>query len=171
MNNVSYTKTMSCEKKLKTWDSCITLVIHPEILLEKSCTTSSYIEPANISYTYKVTNTGDTPLYNVTIYDETLSIHILGPFDLGVSEFQQGNAGLLNMSAGTYYNEANATGTDMLGLEVDARDDANCVIEEEPPEFVGGVIDETITDETRITVLALLGVFLSGVLILVLRKG
>ena len=171
MNNASYTKIDGCEKIVKSWDSCVTLVIHPELLLQKSCATTSSIEPANISYTYKVTNTGDTPLYNVTVYDETLSAHILGPSDLAVSEYQIGNNGLLNMSAGTYFNEANATGTDMLGLTVEIHDDATCIIEEEPPEYVGGVIEEAITDETRVTLFALFGVLLSGVLFMVLRKS
>ncbi len=171
MNNASYTKTMSSEKILKSWDSCVTLVIHPEILLEKSCTTSSLIEPANISYSYKVTNTGDTPLYNVTVYDETLSALILGPIDLGVTEFQIGNTELLNKSAGTYYNVANATGVDMLGLTVESHDDATCVIKEEPPEYVGGIIEEAITDETRMTLFALFGVLVSIVLFMVLRKS
>jgi len=169
MNNASYTKIIGCEKLVKSWDSCVTLVIHPEILLQKTCSTTSSIEPANISYTYKVTNVGDTPLYNVTVYDETLSVLILGPIDLGVSEFQIGNSELLNMSAGDYYNLANATGTDMLGLTVETHDDTTCNIDEEPQD-VGGLIEEAITDETRITVFALLGVLVSGVLFLVLRK-
>ena len=171
MNNASYTKILGCEKMVKSWDSCVTLVIHPEILLEKNCVSSSIYEPANITYTYKVTNTGDTPLYNVTVYDETLSQLILGPIDLGVLAFQEGNAELLNKSAGTYDNEANATGTDMLGLEVESRDDATCVIKEKPPDYVGGVIMEAITDETRITVITLLSLLITGVLILVLRKS
>ena len=170
MNNASYTKLIGCEKIIKSWDSCDTLVIHPEIQLQKTCTTTSSIEPANISYSYKVTNVGDTPLYNVTVYDETLSILILGPVDLLVSEFQNGNSELLNKSAGTYYNLANATGTDMLGLTVETHDDTTCYLDEEPPDYVGGKIEEAITVETRNKLYVLFGLLVSGVMLLALRK-
>ena len=170
MNNASYSKLVGCDTIIKSWDSCITEVIHPELLLEKNCATSSVNEPADITYTYKVTNTGDTPLYNAIVYDETLSMKLMGPIDLGVSDFQQNTTKLLNMSAGSYYNEANASGVDMLGLMVDSRDDATCIIIK-PPNDVGGVIEEAITDEQRNKIMIVLGVLTASIFILVFRES
>jgi uncharacterized repeat protein (TIGR01451 family) len=151
MNNASYTGLRGCENMTKYWDSCTTLVIHPEITLVKTCEISSEYEPADITYTYRVTNTGDTPLYNVTVYDETYDVMILGPVALNPTEFAQQNHMVYNLPQGTYINDANATGTDFLDKIVVDYDDVFCTIKEEPP-TVGGEIYTAITLEQRITI-------------------
>ena len=150
MNNASYTGLIGCETMTKYWDSCTTQVIHPELTLVKTCEASKQYEPADITYTYRVTNTGDTPLSNVTVYDETYDVLILGPTALNPMEFTQQNYMVYNRSAGTYLNVANATGTDFLNLTVVDYDDASCTIKVEP--IVGGEIYTAVTLEQRIVI-------------------
>ena len=59
----------------------------------------------------------------------------------------------------------------MLGLTVETHDDETCYIDEETPPYVGGLIEEAITDETRNKLYVLFGVLVSGVMLLVLRKN
>ena len=77
--------------------------------------------PADIMYTYTVENTGDSDLFNVTVYDETLAITILGPIDLAMGEEDTVEYILLDMPEGTYTNTATSTGFDEGGHEVTAR--------------------------------------------------
>jgi hypothetical protein len=122
-------------------------VITPAILLEKSCSLSSPTEPSNITYTYVVTNTGDTALLGVTIYDETLDILILGPVDLGPGEYAEGAHTILNASAGIYSNTANATGVDVLGLTVLDEDTETCTVQQVI--IIGGEVSRTPLESRR----------------------
>ncbi len=154
MNNVSYTDVTGCENIVKWWDTCETPVIHPEITLSKECATSSQIEPANITYTYTVTNTGDTSLSDVYVYDETHTALILGPITLDPMESAGSTMKILNVSKGTYLNTANATGFDFLGMRVEDHDDAQCTIRGESLP-VGGEIYPAVSDEQRLMITAL----------------
>ena len=129
INNASYTGLSECEKTIKTWDTCETQVINPDINLLKDCMVSSIVEPSNITYTYTVTNTGNTPLTDVYVYDETLDQLILGPINLDIAEFALGEYILYDKQAGVYLNTANATGMDMLGGTVTDHDAAECEIQ------------------------------------------
>lgn len=95
---------------------------------------------------------------------------ILGPFDLGVTLYQENSTMLLNMSKGNYDNIANATGTDMLGLTVVSHDVASCIIKEKPPDDVGGVIMDAISNEQRYAVYSVFAGLLVAVLYLVFKK-
>jgi uncharacterized repeat protein (TIGR01451 family) len=149
MNNVSYTEIIGCEAMVKWWDTCETPVIHPEITITKECATSFQIEPANITYTYTVTNTGDVPLSDVYVYDETHTSLILGPITLDPMESDGSTMEILNQPMGTYIDTANATGYDFLGLRVEDHDTAQCTIRGESPP-VGGEIYPAVTYEQRL---------------------
>ncbi|MFH1180599.1 MAG: hypothetical protein V1710_09570 [Candidatus Bathyarchaeota archaeon] len=164
MNNASYTELLGCENMIKWWDSCETLVIHPEITLTKDYTQSSQIEPANIIYTYTVTNTGDTPLSDVYVYDETHVVKILGLISLNPTESDSSTFNIYNVSEGTYTNTANATGIDFLDLKVEDHDTAVCTIRgDNPPPDVGGEIYAAITTEQRLTIIIALILLSAGI--------
>jgi archaellum component FlaG (FlaF/FlaG flagellin family) len=99
-------------------------VIHPAISLTKTASPSTpQLAPANFTYTYVVTNTGDVSLSGVTIYDQTFNQLILSiPGTLLVGQSATGNYGPVaypNVTA-SYTNYANATGTDQNGTVVHA---------------------------------------------------
>ena len=129
----------------------------PSISLVKECSASSNMAPADITYTYTVENTGDSDLFDVTVYDETLALTILGPIDLAMGEEDTGEHTLLNMPEGTYTNTATATGFDEGGHEVSDSDTATCRIST----MVGGEIIEAVSEYTRrviaVTASALIG--------------
>ena len=165
-NNASYIQLASFVNVINYWDSCETNVIHPQITLIKDCTLSKIWQPADITYNYTVTNTGDTPLSDVYIYDETLMINILGPIDLDPSQSMNAQYVLLNQNAGLYNNTALATGIDILGLTVSDYDNAVCFILESqinPSDNVGGEIIPAISNLQRIIVLSLTTVLLLAI--------
>ncbi len=162
-NNASYTEFTGCERLLKSWDTCDTVVIHPVITLTKDCSKSSSIEPADITYTYTVTNTGDTPLSDVYVYDETVPEKILGPIALNPLESDTSTRTITNVGNGTYSNTANATGVDFLGLTVEDHDTAECTIHGEPPPDVGGEIYAAVSDQQRQLFIFALAVLVVGV--------
>ena len=100
----------------------------PSISLVKECQVSSTMAPADITYTYTVENTGDSDLFDVTVYDETLAITVLGPIDLPMGEEASDEHTLLDQPEGLYSNMATATGFDEGGHEVNDSDSAECRI-------------------------------------------
>ncbi len=139
INVVNYTSVPETAEMIRNFSRCCVEVLNPAILVEKTCGVSNPLEPANITYTYRVTNAGNTILFNVTAYDETLDILILSAASLGPGVFAEDTHTLFNMSAGDYNNVANATGFDILGLKVVDHDSAFCTIAEEEI-IVGGEI-------------------------------
>jgi len=113
-------------------------ISEPSISLVKECSASSNMAPADITYTYTVENTGDSDLFDVIVYDETLALTILGPIDLTIGEDETGEHTLFDMPEGTYTNTATATGFDEGGHEVTNSDTATCRIST----MVGGEIIE-----------------------------
>jgi archaellum component FlaG (FlaF/FlaG flagellin family) len=111
-------------------------VIHPAISLTKTADPSTpQIAPANFTYTYVVTNTGDVALIGVTIYDQTFNQLILGPVPLSVGQSATGTWGPVtypNVTA-SYTNYANATGTDQNGTVVHAFAQATVYLYVPPP--------------------------------------
>jgi uncharacterized repeat protein (TIGR01451 family) len=90
-------------------------VIHPSISLTKTPSAPKVLTGSNVTYTYNVTNTGDTTLSgNVT--DNLLGL--IGTFTLG-----PGNSAVFTATATLTTNTTNtatATGVDQLGTEVSA---------------------------------------------------
>ncbi len=101
-----YTETISRIPSLPAVTDGIP-INEPNISLIKECSASSNTAPSNITYT--VENTGDSDLFDVTVYGETLALTILGPIDLAMGEEETGEHTLLDMSQGTYTNTLVAT--------------------------------------------------------------
>lgn len=138
----------------------------PSISLVKECETSSSTEPANITYTYTVENTGDGALFNVTVYDEDLNITVLGPVDLAMGEDLTVNHTVLNQPVGTYTNTAVATGYDEGGHMVNDTDTATCRISV----AVGGEIMEAVTEATRRKISVSIAILIGVAVYLMSRK-
>lgn len=110
----------------------------PGISMVKECQVSSSMAPADITYTYTVENTGDCDLFDVTVYDETLALTVLGPIDLAMGQEASDQHTIFDQPEGSYTNTATATGFDKEGHEVTASDSAECRIST----MVGGEIIE-----------------------------
>jgi len=93
-------------------------VIHPDIALTKTPDDDKVAVGAEVTYTYEVTNTGDTTLYGVTVFDVTFGVPILGPVDLISGDSASGTytTTLLDDTL----NVATASGVDQEGTEVTA---------------------------------------------------
>jgi len=143
-NNASFTELTGCERVERRWVTCNTIVLPPQLNLEKTCTASSTTEPANVTYTYNLANTGDTVIFNATVFDQTLNQTIIPPIHLPPGATVSANLTLLNVSAGTHTNIALAWGTPPLEPPVNDTDSATCTIREKPPAFVGGAVTRAI---------------------------
>ncbi len=104
------------------------LINEPSINLVKECQVSSSMAPADITYTYTVENTGDCDLFDVTVYDETLALTVLGPIDLVMGAEASDEHTLFDQPEGLYINTATATGFDEGGHKVNDSDSAECRI-------------------------------------------
>ena len=102
-------------------------VIHPAIAISKTADLPSVSENGTVTFSYLVTNTGDTPLKDVTVTDDVLGgIGIIGDLAPGASvtltRSQTVTASSPTRNIGT------ATGVDMLGAKVSASDPADISI-------------------------------------------
>jgi len=109
-------------------DSWSVDLIHPAIKIVKTVDPISGHPGDTVTYTYVVTNTGDTTLYNISVDDDVIG-HIgdIDQLDPGASEtltkdWVLPEKGLAVTNVGT------ATGTDVLGETVKDHDDANVTI-------------------------------------------
>jgi uncharacterized repeat protein (TIGR01451 family) len=106
-------------------------IIHPAISIAKTASPASGAPGDTVTYTYVVTNTGDTTLFNVTVVDDKLGditngtpIASLAP---GQSVTLKKTTKLPN-AAGALTNVGTAAGTDVLGKNVSARDSATVTV-------------------------------------------
>ncbi|MFL5790698.1 MAG: hypothetical protein ACJ76A_04275, partial [Actinomycetota bacterium] len=105
-------------------------LIHPAIQIVKTVNPISGNPGDTVTYTYVVTNTGDTTLYNISVDDDVIG-HI-GDID----QLAAGDSATLTkdyvLPAGELgvTNVGTATGTDVLGKTVKDHDDANVTIVE-----------------------------------------
>ena len=101
-------------------------VIHPSIDLEKTATPTSGSSGTLIVYTYLVKNTGDTPLFNVSIDDDQLGnvgvIATLAPGATTASTSQ------ITLGSSPITNIATAAGEDRLGGSVDDEDSVTVTV-------------------------------------------
>lgn len=136
-------------------DDHVVDLIHPDIRIIKTVSPDSGEPGDEVTYKYKVTNTGDTTLYGVTIDDDVLG-HI---GDIAVL-----NAGetvtltkdwTLPEDEVLVVNVAIAEGEDVLGAQVSDDDDAvvTIVLAENPPEPPGPTAF-TGSDATRYAMIA-----------------
>lgn len=165
-NTAEYITTPEEYLFIKTEDSCSTTVIHPKIRIEKTYSKSSSVEPSNVTFTYLVQNIGDTPLYGVTVVDTPYGPITLLDTELDVLETTYGEHKEYDLMKGSYYNEATATGTDILGGEAEDTDSATCII----PGYVGGEIMEIYGAAERITLMVITALTTIGALFFVHKK-
>ncbi|PLY07396.1 MAG: hypothetical protein C0624_03645 [Desulfuromonas sp.] len=117
-------------------------VVHPDITLEKSSALTTDLgqdgEPGTgdtLTYTYLITNSGDTTLDNVTLSDDNQGFGTLGTFNcdttLPADDMQPGATitctaeyviKQADVDAGSIYNLATTIGTPPLGDNVDDKD-------------------------------------------------
>jgi uncharacterized repeat protein (TIGR01451 family) len=102
-------------------DTASVVVINPDIQLVKTVNATKIHSGDTVQYTFNVTNTGTTTLFNVTVVDDLLNFildPIIGPITLaaGESSIQLVNATITG--CGTVTNIATAMGTPQLGNNV-----------------------------------------------------
>jgi hypothetical protein len=108
-------------------DNHTAVVLHPAISIVKTANPESVSVSGPVTYTYVVTNTGDTMLRDVTVTDDILgAIGSVG--ELGVGESVT-LAKTVQVDASTPpKNVGTAVGTDILGETVSANDDATITV-------------------------------------------
>ncbi len=101
-------------------------VLHPSIELEKTATPTAGPAGTIIVYTYAVTNTGDTPLFDVSVDDDKLN-HIGDIATLAVGATVELTAEI-TLGSSPITNEGTASGEDRLGGSVEALDSATVTV-------------------------------------------
>ena len=107
-------------------------VIHPAIQIDKTVNPESGNPGDTVTYTYVVTNTGDTTLYDISVDDDIIG-HIgdIAKLDAGDSATLTKDWVLpANQNPPVVTNVGTATGTDVLGETVKDHDDATVTIVE-----------------------------------------
>jgi uncharacterized repeat protein (TIGR01451 family) len=102
--------------------NCVTDLIHPAIEIVKTVDEDTVPIGTTVTYTYVVTNTGDTTLYDISVDDDILGhvgdIAVLEPGESATltKDFVVGDVPVTNVGT--------ATGEDILGRSVSSDDDA-----------------------------------------------
>ena len=102
--------------------NCVTDLIHPAIEIVKTVDEDTVPIGTTVTYTYVVTNTGDTTLYDISVDDDILGhigdISVLEPGESATltRDFVVGDVPVTNVGT--------ATGEDILGRSVSSDDDA-----------------------------------------------
>ena len=100
-------------------------IVKPSIKIVKTANPISGTPGQTVTYTYVVTNTGDTPLYDMVVTDDKLGQigTIAGPLNPGDSVTLTKTTTLQNI-AGLLTNVGTVVGSDHFGHTVTAHDDA-----------------------------------------------
>ena len=150
-NSVTATANpVGSETSVSDTDECVTDLLNPAIDIVKTVSDDTVPAGTTVTYTYVITNTGDTTLFDVTVDDDILG-HIgdIPTLEPGQSvtltkDFVVGEAPVVNVAI--------AEGEDVLGRSVSADDDAlvTPVLAETPPPtpFTG-------SDASRLAMIAL----------------
>jgi uncharacterized repeat protein (TIGR01451 family) len=101
-------------------------VLHPAIDLDKTASPASGPPGTPITYTYAVTNTGDTTLFDISVDDDILG-HIGDITSLGVNQTTEVTAEI-TLGSSPITNIATAAGSDVLGLSVNDVDEATVTV-------------------------------------------
>ncbi len=136
-------------------DDHVVDLIHPDIRIVKTVNPISGEPGDTVTYTYKVTNTGDTTLYDVTVVDDVLgeigNIPVLEPRQTVTLTKDW----VLPSDDVLVINVAVATGEDVLGEEVSDDDDAVVtIVEAVNPPTPPGPTAFTGTDAVRYGMIA-----------------
>jgi len=101
-------------------------VLHAAIDLEKTAAPASGPPGTPITYTYTVTNAGDTRLFDISVDDDILG-HIGDIASLGVNQTTEVTAEI-TLGSSPITNIATAAGSDVLGLSVSDNDEATVTV-------------------------------------------
>ena len=108
------------EEEVTDEDDAVFNIIHPAIDLEKSVSDDVVPAGSSVTYTFVVTNTGDTTLFDVTVEDDKLgTIGTIGELAPGDEETFSVT---VTIGDAPVTNVAVASGTDVLGKTVTHRD-------------------------------------------------
>ncbi len=131
-------------------------LIHPAIDIVKTVDPISGNPGDTVTYTYVVTNTGDTTLFNVSVDDDVIG-HIGDIAELAPGEsVTLTKDWVLPSNPPVVTNVGTATGTDVLGKTVSANDDANVtIVEAENPPKTPPPTAFTGSDAERLGLVAL----------------
>lgn len=107
-------------------DDHVVQVIHPAIAIDKSASPTSGPAGTQVVYTYLVTNTGDTTLYDIHVTDD-----VLGPIGVIPSLGAGAAASVtfeITLGSAPVTNVGTASGEDVLGEVVSAEDAATVTV-------------------------------------------
>ena len=109
-------------------------VIWPAVALSVNASQSSIDSGETVTFTYDITNTGDTQLSDVTLTNASLPVCVLGLLDAGATQICERSAGLTAVTTETIVSTATVAGLDPLHNEVTAT--SSTTVEVRPP-FTG----------------------------------
>ena len=169
----SFTNTATVEGtheggKVTDTDDHVVEVIHPGIAIDKSASPTSGPAGTRIVYTYLVTNTGDTTLYEINVTDD-----VLGPIGAIPSLGAGADASLtfeITLGSAPVTNVGTASGEDVLGEVVTADDAATVTVVAAGGDDSGGGSPFTGTDVRGALGLAALMLLMGSALVLGVRR-
>lgn len=172
-NTATVTGTASDGRQTSAQASHTVDIIHPAIRIVKTASPTSVAPEGTVTYTYKVTNTGDVILTDVKVTDDKLGdVCTIGTLDVGQTKTCTKNFVTPANLAAPIDNVGTATGRDPTGVDVEDMDTAT----------VGVVLATTVTPPgglaftgaSRVFQLAGLGLLLlligSGILYMTRRQ-
>ncbi|MGE5225767.1 MAG: hypothetical protein ACM3OO_02725 [Planctomycetaceae bacterium] len=129
-NTATVSGTADDGRTVTAEDSHTVDLIHPAIAIKKTVNPASGVPGDTVTYSYKVTNTGDTTLFDVSVDDDVIG-HIgdIPQLDAGATVTLTKDW-VLPSNQIEVTNVGTATGTDTLGTQVSAQDDASITIVE-----------------------------------------
>jgi uncharacterized repeat protein (TIGR01451 family) len=129
-NTATVSGTADDGRTVTAEDSHTVDLIHPAIAIKKTVNPASGVPGDTVTYSYKVTNTGDTTLFDVSVDDDVIG-HIgdIPQLDAGATVTLTKDW-ILPSNQIEVTNVGTATGTDTLGTQVSAQDDASITIVE-----------------------------------------
>jgi uncharacterized repeat protein (TIGR01451 family) len=141
-------------------------IIHPAIRIVKTAKPGSIGPGETVTYTYKVTNTGDVTLFDVKVTDDKLgNICTIGRLDVGETQTCTADFTASSAFGGPLDNVGKARGNDVTGKSVQDTDQAS----------VDVVLGRTVTPVTPPSGLAFTGgsgvLQMAGVALLLLLLG
>jgi uncharacterized repeat protein (TIGR01451 family) len=136
VNNAVASGTDSLSRTVSASDTAVVAILRPGIALDKTASPASVHVGDNITYTYAVTNTGNTPLSGVSVTDDRLGAvpfiggdtNTNGILDTGETWIFRAMYLVKTNDPNPLVNNAVASGTDNLSRTVTATDTASVAV-------------------------------------------